>query len=82
MKVGDIQYFLVDRTGQFISGKKTVNSESFQLSFEAKAWMIPEVHVLIYFFHKTGEIIYDKITVTFDESMPNKVKKWSTQVFF
>jgi hypothetical protein len=73
IQVEKVHYFVVDRTGKWKTGHKNVNSKSFQLPFFAETWMVPEVHVLVFFFHNAGEIIYDTETINFNETFSNKV---------
>lgn len=73
MKFQAINLFVVGRTGKNVYRKINTSSEEFELSFRAEEWMIPEVNVLVYFFHHTGEIVYDTVSVHFDENFSNRV---------
>jgi hypothetical protein len=72
-----VHYLVIGRTGILVSQNQSfpTSVHEFEIKFMANAWMVPEAQVLIYYIHFTGEVIYDQLILSFDESLPNKVEK-------
>lgn len=69
-----INYVVIGRTGKMLTNVKYIQDlNEFEISFAVETWMIPEVHVLVYYIHFTGEVVYDTVTVNLDGSLPNNV---------
>jgi Alpha-2-macroglobulin bait region domain len=49
-------------------------SSDSSCEFKVERWMTPEAKVMIYFIHKTGEVIYDTVTLEGFNELPNKVR--------
>lgn len=62
-------------SGKGIIDTKTLypSSKSTEISFSATALMIPEVQVLVYYIHPTGEVIYDTVAVKIQMRFQNEV---------
>lgn len=56
-----------------VSSSSKPNAKEFEISFDVKAWMIPDVKVMVYYVHQTGEVVYDIVDVASDENLPNEV---------
>ena len=42
-------------------------------NFTATSQMLPEATLFVYYFQPTGEIIFDRVDLSFDKALPNKV---------
>lgn len=78
-ELSELHYVIISRNGLI----EMKNSKKFQgyefdinYSFKAEPWMVPEAQLLIYYIHHSGEIIYDLITLLFDDSLPNYVSNF------
>jgi hypothetical protein len=52
---------------------KQIENRSMEFSFLSLKSMVPSVDVIVYYFQRYGEIVYDRIKVDFDSSYPNSV---------
>lgn len=50
----------------FKDGKFTINIKTSQ-------WMTPLCHLIVYYIHPSGEIVYDMIKIEFATPLPNTV---------
>lgn len=74
----DYHYVVIGRTGIIVNETSQFAADSNnQLSFQATLWMAPEVQVLIFYFHLTGDVVYDILTIAFENQLRNTVKPLS-----
>lgn len=70
-----IHYFVIGQTGSMISSTDFAkNQKAFDFSLKFNALMGSEAQIVVYYIHHTGEVVYDKETITFDKIYSNKVK--------
>ena len=50
-------------------------SENFNLTTTPE--MLPDATLFVYYFQPTGEIIFDRLALSFDKALPNKVRSCS-----
>lgn len=76
------KYVVIGRTGILVNDEKLVAKHENYVSifFQATATMIPEAHVIVFYIQSTGEIIYDQLTIAFENKLPNKVKQRLTSI--
>lgn len=68
----EFHYVVIGRTGITLNETSAANSNQFK--FRATLWMTPEVQVFIFFFHPTGDVVYDTLTIGFKNQLTNTVK--------
>lgn len=73
----EVNYIVIGRTGIILADSQNfyLNTYNFDIKFEATTWMVPEVQVLVYYIHFTGEIIYDVVKIVFENGLPNRVRR-------
>jgi CD109 antigen len=72
-QIKTIHYAVIGRSGELISNSSKPNAKEFEISFDVKPWMIPDVKVMVYYVHQTGEVVYDIVDVASDENLPNEL---------
>lgn len=74
MQLTTLNYLVISRARILLyKSFQLNNSESYDFKFKATKEMMPEIQVLIYYIHLSGEVIFDHLTIVLDMPMPNKV---------
>lgn len=83
---GEIEEFyslVIGRTGIVHQAKiedftRDTNSDHFTKTFAIKTnnWMAPKSHLIVYYIHISGEIVYDRRELAFDLPLSNKVSRF------
>lgn len=74
-ELSKLYYVVIGRTGILENKAKdfSKNEHEYKFSFKASSWMVPEAQILIYYIHHSGEIVYDRVSMSFDVDLPNNV---------
>lgn len=64
-----IFYVVIGRTGSLSDKSADLegSTRETQLNLKTESWMAPEAQVFIYFIHYSGEIVYDQVTLVFED---------------
>lgn len=78
----ELYSIVIGRTGLVHHAKHTdfknrgdEDSKNYTMKFDIKSnnWMAPKSNLIVYYIQTTGEIVYDRIQMTFDTPLPNNV---------
>lgn len=73
----DVHSIVIGRTGivhQQTHTKRSDNDDELKFNILATSWMAPASHLIVYYIHSTGEIVYDRIRLEFDSPSKNNVR--------
>jgi Alpha-2-macroglobulin bait region domain len=68
-----LYYQVLGRVGVLASHQKRPNSKEFVFQFWATSEMAPEARLVVYYYRPNGEIIADRVTLTFGNRLDNYV---------
>lgn len=69
----EVHYLVIGKTGIMSNNETIGSSDNVQLNFLAEPWMSPEANVMIFTIHYSGEVIYDKVSLVFEDALSNQV---------
>jgi len=65
---------VIGRTGVIHNATHKPNfKKQYTLKFQATPWMMPKASVIVYYMHVTGELVYDRVELNFNNQLPNYV---------
>lgn len=68
-----VNYIIIGRRGIILKGTQKKIGKSAEIDIKTTVEMAPASHIIVYYIHAYGEIIYDTLALNFEESIPNKV---------
>jgi Alpha-2-macroglobulin bait region domain len=72
-KIEYLYYQVIGKDGVLASQRKTPNSKVFVFRFWATFAMVPEAVLVVYYYRPDGEIVADRVKLTFENRLANYV---------
>jgi len=75
---------VIGRTGVIHNAthKPKDGATTYTFSFKATPWMMPKASVIVYFTHRSGELVYDRVELNFKHQLPNDVSFYQVCISF
>lgn len=73
-ELSSLSVVVIGQKGIVHSEQFIIDAKDFNFGIVASNQMKPEATLFVFYHEETGEIVHDRVTLRFDDSLPNRVR--------